>query len=74
MTDDPGTCPDCGDPIAADPQFGGPHRCDEQRRAEHQARIALAETTEFEAQLAAFLASPRGRFERYYAERNRRAA
>jgi hypothetical protein len=62
-------CPECGAsvPIAEMET----HECSEQRRLDYQLFQLRAELAAFELQLAAYLASPRGRFETYYAERDR---
>jgi hypothetical protein len=48
------------------------HVCDAERRTRFEAFQARREVAEFERELAAFLDSPVGRFDVYYAERDRR--
>lgn len=64
-------CPECG---AAIPLDGGEHLCDEERRRWHQLFLVNAEIEELENEVRAYLRSPEGRFEAYYAERQRLAA
>ena len=47
------------------------HECSRERWLDYQMFQLRAELASFDVQLAAFLASPRGRFEAYYAERER---
>ena len=47
------------------------HECSRDRWLDYQMFQLRAEVASFDVQLAAFLASPRGRFEQYYAERDR---
>jgi hypothetical protein len=61
-------CPDCGAVIASD---GGSHECDEERRRWHQLFLVNAEIASLDHELRAYLSSPEGRFEAYYAERER---
>jgi hypothetical protein len=62
-------CEECGAslPFGA----GDEHVCSEQRRLEYQLFQLRAELAAFEAQFAAYLESPQGRFELWYAERER---
>ena len=63
-------CEDCG---ASVPVAGGDeHVCSEQRRLEYRLFELRAELAAFEDQLTAYLESPHGLFERWYAERERR--
>ena len=50
------------------------HECARERWLDYQMFQLRAELASFDVQLAAFLASPHGRFETYYAERARLAA
>jgi hypothetical protein len=61
-------CPECG---AAIPLDGGDHVCDEERRLWHQLFLVNTERERLDAELRAYLDSPEGRFELYYAERER---
>jgi hypothetical protein len=61
-------CPDCGASLERD---DGTHECERERWLEFQLFQLRAEVAEFEFRLAAYLDSPRGRFEVYYAERER---
>jgi hypothetical protein len=62
-------CPECGASVPTAEM--DTHECSEQRRLDYQLFQLRAELASFEVQLAAFLASPRGRFETFYAERDR---
>ena len=62
-------CPECGASVPTAEM--DTHECSQPRRLEYQLFQLRAEIASFELQLAAFLASPRGRFEAYYAERDR---
>ena len=66
------SCPECGASVPTAEM--DTHECSELRRLEYQLFQLRAEIASFELQLAAFLASPRGRFEAYYAERDRLSA
>jgi hypothetical protein len=65
-------CPECG---ASVPQaaFGG-HVCDWEQWLDHQVTARREELERIEADLGAYLASPKGRFELWYAERDRARA
>ena len=62
-------CPDCGESVAADVRQQ--HRCDDERWLTYQLFQLRDEIARFEEQVAAYLASTRGRFELWYAERRR---
>ena len=65
-------CPDCG---ACVPRAQSEeHVCDAERRLEYQLVRLRPEIARFEDDLAEWLASSEGRFERFYAERSRAAA
>jgi hypothetical protein len=61
-------CEECG----ASVRRGDEHVCSEQSRLEYRLFQLRAELAGFEDQLAAYLQSPQGMFERWYAERERR--
>ena len=63
-------CEECGAsvPLGARAE----HVCSEQRRHAYELFKLRAELSAFDDQLAAYLASPHGRFELWYAERERR--
>jgi hypothetical protein len=62
-------CPDCGASVpTAEMDL---HECSRERWLDYQMFQLRAEVASFDVQLAAFLASPRGRFETYYAARQR---
>ena len=62
-------CDECG---ASVPVGGrGEHVCSEPRRLDYQLFQLRAELAAFEDQFAAYLESPQGRFELWYAERER---
>jgi hypothetical protein len=63
-------CPECGTAIAMD---GGDHVCDEDRRRWHQLFLVNAEIEQLEHEVRLYLSSPEGRFEAFYAERQRLA-
>ena len=63
-------CPDCG---ASLERRDYAHECERERWLEFQLFQLRDELDGFEAELAEYLVSPRGRFELYYAERERRA-
>ena len=62
-------CPDCGESVAADAR--DEHRCDGERRLTYQLFQLREETASLEADVAAYLDSPRGRFELWDAARRR---
>jgi len=65
-------CPDCGAPLAGeDPDE---HVCDDVRRIDFQMFRLRGQIARFELDLAEFLETPCGRFEAWYAERQRLAA
>jgi hypothetical protein len=49
------------------------HACDEERRLTYVLIQHRAELDAFEQQFSAWLETPHGRFERFYAERSRRS-
>jgi hypothetical protein len=55
-------CPHCGTSVPLD--AGESHRCDERHRRDHV-------VDDFEVQYRRYLASPQGRFELFYAARER---
>jgi hypothetical protein len=61
-------CPECGAAIAPD---GTGHECDEQRRRWHELFLVAAEIGPLDDELREYLSSPQGRFEAFYAERQR---
>jgi len=63
-------CPECG---AAIPLDGGDHVCDEERRRWHQLFLVNAEIEGLDDELRAYLGSTEGRFEAFYARRQRLA-
>jgi hypothetical protein len=62
-------CDECGASLREDGR--GEHVCSDQRRLEYQLCQLGSEVEAFDDQLAAYLESPRGRFELWYAERER---
>jgi hypothetical protein len=64
-------CPDCGAAISIEE---GEHLCDEERRRWHQLFVVNVEVQELDNELRTYLDSPQGRFELYYAERERLTA
>jgi hypothetical protein len=65
-------CPDCGAPVPEDED--SLHRCDRRRAVEYQMLLLRPEIVAFEDELDAWLCTPQGRFETYYASRSRLAA
>jgi hypothetical protein len=63
-------CPDCGSSVER--ASGGDHRCDPERRLEYAVFALRHELVDVEAEIADYLASPQGRFELWYAARERR--
>lgn len=61
-------CPECGAPVQVD---GGDHECDEERRRWHQLFLVNGEIERLEDEVRDYLRTPRGRFEAFYAERER---
>jgi hypothetical protein len=61
-------CPECGAAISFD---GMGHECDEQRRRWHELLLVNAEIEQLDGELREYLSSPEGRFEAFYAERER---
>ena len=64
-------CPDCGAAISIEEDE---HLCDEQRRRWHQLFVVNVEVEALDDELRSYLDSPQGRFEVYYAERERLSA
>ena len=63
-------CEECGVALAANAR--DEHVCSEQRRVEYQMCRLRGEVESFGDQLTAYFESLRGRFELWYAERERR--
>ena len=61
-------CPDCGAAISIEE---GEHLCDEERHRWHQLFVVNVEVEALDDELRCYLDSPQGRFEVYYAERER---
>jgi hypothetical protein len=64
-------CPDCGESVPADAR--AEHRCEDERWLTYQLFQLRDEIASLEQQVASYLASPRGRFELWDAERRRLA-
>jgi len=62
-------CPDCGAPVVE--EQGDLHHCDRRRFVEYQMLLLRPEVARFEEQLTAWMRTPQGRFETYYAARDR---
>ncbi len=62
-------CPHCGDVVRAEQR--GDHICDDERWATYQLFQLREEIAWLESQIAAYLESPRGRFEAWDAARSR---
>ena len=66
-------CEDCGASVARTERET--HVCEEQRRVQYELfRLVRSEVAALEEELAAYLATPEGRFHLWYAERERRRA
>jgi hypothetical protein len=63
------TCPGCGDDVPA--RALKLHVCDWGRWLDHQIQLRRHELQRFERELGAYLASPSGKFELWYAEHDR---
>lgn len=63
-------CPSCG--TSCERSEPGRHVCDPERVADYRLFQLRDDVRRFEASLRAYLESPRGRFEVWYAERERR--
>jgi hypothetical protein len=70
-TDDYTSCPDCGTSVNHESLVAELHRCDRRHRDEHVERVGLRALDLFERELGAYLSSPQGRFEVFYAARSR---
>lgn len=62
-------CPECGASVPH-PQLSS-HVCDWERWLDYQVLSRREELGRFEEDLGAYLSSPKGRFELWYAERDR---
>jgi len=62
-------CSECGASVARGEELE--HVCDLERRLDYLVFQLREEIAAFEIDLAAWLGSPQGRFERFYAERQR---
>jgi hypothetical protein len=62
-------CEECGAPVPE--EQAELHHCDRRRFVEYQLLLLRPELVAFEGQLAAWLTSPQGQFEAYYAARER---
>jgi hypothetical protein len=63
-------CPECGASIER--QDHEQHECDPERRLDYQLFQLRGEVELLEQQVADYLGSPRGQFELWYAQRERR--
>jgi hypothetical protein len=64
-------CPNCGASLAGEER--DEHTCDRERRLDYQMFQLRGEVACFDTELAAYLDSPAGKFDAWYAK-NRRAA
>jgi hypothetical protein len=65
-------CPDCGAPVVEDEV--DLHQCDRRRFVEYQMLLLRPEIVRFDLEVAAWMRTPHGRFEAYYAMRERLGA
>jgi hypothetical protein len=65
-------CPDCGASLAHDERAN--HLCEHERWLDYQVFQRREELAAYDSQLSAYLASPQGRFELWYAARLRTQA
>jgi hypothetical protein len=65
-------CPECGTSVPLDGLR--PHHCDERHLTARIAGLAAQAAEDFDLEFRRFLATPQGRFERFYAARDRGAA
>lgn len=65
-------CPDCGSSIER--AQASRHQCDPERRLDYQVFALRHEQDAVDVEIAAYLATPQGRFELWYAARERRRA
>ena len=63
-------CPECGASVAR-PDIPA-HECEQERRLDYQLFQQREEVERLTGEIVDYLASPRGRFELWYAERERR--
>ncbi len=63
-------CPECG--ASVDREQQDEHVCEDERRLDYKIFQLRSELEQLDDELEAYLASPRGRFEAWYAERERR--
>lgn len=63
-------CPECG--ASVDRERQDEHVCEDERRLDYQMFQLRSELEQLGGELEAYLASPGGRFEAWYAERERR--
>ncbi len=64
-------CPECGASVPRTKRES--HLCEQDRRLDYQMFQLRHEVGRFDAELADYLGSPRGRFELWYAMRQRQA-
>lgn len=64
-------CPDCGASLLGEDR--DEHTCDTERRLDFQMFQLRGEIARFDYDLAAYLTSPEGKFEAWYAEQRRAA-
>jgi hypothetical protein len=62
-------CPECGESVATEARHE--HVCDDERRLTYRLFQLREEIASLDEQIAAYLASPRGLFELWEAERRR---
>ena len=65
-------CPECGASVAVAAE--AEHVCDPERRVDYELFQLRAETAALDAEIEDYLSSPKGRFEQWYAERDRESA
>jgi hypothetical protein len=65
-------CPSCGASVPREELTH--HECDDEQRARYERFQVRVEAGRFDAELSSWLETPEGRFEVFYAARERRAA
>lgn len=65
-------CPECGASVAVAAE--SEHVCNPNRRVDYELFQLRAETAALDAEIEDYFSSPKGRFEQWYAEHDRKSA